>query len=179
MAIASEVLRSQGLATRGRWIADLASHLFGAFLILVVLAAALFVMTGGKALVVRSGSMEPTIGTGDVALTTTVRADDVEVGDIITFNDPSRAGMLVTHRAIKIQPQGSRLAFVTKGDANTGVEKWLIDSDGTVGRVQFSVPRAGYVLAKTTEPPVRFGLIIGAGLLVAFAALRRIWSSAE
>ena len=179
MAIASEVLGSQSFATRGRWIVDLASHLFGALLGLVVVVAALFVMTGGKALVVRSGSMTPTIETGDVAMTRTVRAEDVEVGDIITFNDPSRDRMLVTHRAIKIQPKGSRLAFVTKGDANNGVEKWLIDSDGTVGRFQFRVPRAGYVLAMATEPPVRFGLIMGAGLLVAFVALRRIWSSTE
>jgi signal peptidase len=142
-----------------------------------LVAAALFLLTGGRALVVRSGSMEPTIDTGDVAATRTVSADDVEVGDIITFKDPSRGRELVTHRAIKIRPKGSRLAFVTKGDANTGVERWLIDADGTVGKFQFRVSGAGYALAWTTEPTVRFGLIMGAGLVLAFAALRRIWFS--
>jgi hypothetical protein len=35
--------------------------------------------------------------------------------------------------------------MVTKGDANTGVERWSIKVDGRIGRVVSHIPKAGYV----------------------------------
>ncbi len=77
---------------------------------------------GYSVLRVSSGSMEPTLMTGDVILDKTV--DDVselEVGDIITFNGSgSLDGLLVTHEVIVAphENESGELVLQTKGVAN-------------------------------------------------------------
>lgn len=151
----------------------------GAVMIVLTLGlagTAAFLATGGKALIVRSGSMEPAIRMGDLIVTQTVQPTEVSEGDVITFSDPTRSGMLVTHRAQRIERNASRVAFVTKGDANGGVEEWSIDKNGTLGRLMFTIPMVGYAVSWAAEPAMRFGLLIAGGLLLTYSALRRIWS---
>jgi signal peptidase len=158
-----------------RWIGNAALTLLiaGAVILLSVgLGAAL----GFRALVVRSGSMAPAIQSGDVVVTRLARPSAVERGDVITFRDPSRNGQLVTHRVVQVDRQGDRLSFVTRGDANTGQERWSIESDGTIGATAFRVPGAGHPLAWLRVPAVRISLLVGAALVLAAVALRRIWS---
>jgi signal peptidase I len=170
---ASFPLRYSGL---GRSFTDLA--LSGAMILLTIglVGTAVFLLTGGKALIVRSGSMEPAIRTGDLVVTKTVHPTEVNEGDVITFSDPTRSGVLVTHRAQTIAEQGGRLAFVTKGDSNGGVEEWSIDKNGTVGRLMFTFPKVGYAVSWAAEPGARFGLLVAGGLLLTYSALRKIWA---
>ncbi|MGH2756068.1 MAG: signal peptidase I [Actinomycetota bacterium] len=111
-----------------------------------------FILVGGKALIVRSGSMEPAVAVGDVIVTRAVRPTQIRVGDVITFSDPTRSGELVTHRTRSITEQGSRIAFVTQGDANGGAERWTIHRTGTVGLLLFRVPKVGYAVSWAAEP---------------------------
>lgn len=144
----------------------------------VLLAALTFIATGGRTLIVRSGSMEPVFGAGDVVVTRTISPTDVGVGDVVTFHDPSRNGELVTHRVLdKADQYAGRIAFKTKGDANTGTEEWLIDRDGRLGRFVLAFPRVGYALAWIGAPYVRLFLLLTGTAVLAFAALRRIWGS--
>jgi len=65
---------------------------------------------------VNSGSMSPTLSTGDgfVAVPTTL-ADEPEPGDVIVYrSEKIEAGGLVTHRIVGRTDDG----FVTRGDAN-------------------------------------------------------------
>jgi signal peptidase len=149
--------------------------------VLVVLALSLVGLIavnalGTRALVVRSGSMAPAVETGDLIVTAPIRARDAAVGEVITFRDPTRARRLITHRVVSVRQAGLRLAFVTRGDANTGVERWTIAPDGKLGRLFIRVPRAGYALAwlrlSTLGPWL---LPVGAALL-ALVAVRRIWA---
>ena len=121
--------------------------------------------------------MQPTLAAGDLVVTKRERASAARGGDIVTFADPSRRGDLVTHRVVEIRSRASRLAFVTRGDANTGVERWSIARDGFLGRHVARVPHAGYVVAWLGLPAVRLGFVAVASALLGGLALRRIWAS--
>jgi signal peptidase len=111
-----------------------------------------------------------------MAVTRTIAPTEAAIGDIVTFKDPSRHGALVTHRVVKVRTKDDQVAFVTRGDSNTGVEKWKIDRDGSIGQLSFRIPKLGYAVVWVTAPKVRAALIAAAALLFAFAALRRIWA---
>src|SRR5438445_10943530 len=55
-----------------------------------------------QALVVRSGSMSPTVPTGSVVFYHRVAADDVKVGQVIVFSRPGQRSQGVTHPGFKI-----------------------------------------------------------------------------
>jgi signal peptidase I len=142
-----------------------------------LLAVVLAYVVGYRALIVRSGSMSPSIGTADVIVTRVVHPGAVKIGDVVTFRDPSRSEELVTHRVTEMVRRGNTFSFVTRGDANTGVERWSVAADGTVGRYLFRIPKVGYVLGWVAVPLIRSALMVGAALFLGTAALRRIWSS--
>jgi signal peptidase I len=143
----------------------------------VAFAAAYVVLTalGYKPVAVYSGSMVPTIPVGGLALDRAIPAQDVRVGDVITFSDPYIKGRLVTHRVIDILETPRGLAYRTKGDANPGRDPWTIRLAGKVGRVSFSVPFAGYVLYYAHTREVRSLLICAAALSLLVGMLRWIW----
>jgi signal peptidase len=131
----------------------LAAKLLATFCVWLALGAAIGLggaMIGGgvagyKALTVISGSMEPTLGVGSVVIDETIAPLDARPGDVVTFHDPSRGGRLVTHRLVTARAEGDTAFMVTKGDANTGVERWSIKIHGRIGRVVTHIPKAGYV----------------------------------
>ena len=163
-------------AGRGRSWADLTLSSFLVLLTVALIGIVVFLLIGGKALIVRSGSMEPAVEVGDVIVTRTVHPTQVDVGDVITFSDPTRAGELVTHRTQRVEQQGSRIAFVTKGDANGGVERWTIDRSGTVGLLIFRLPSVGYALSWAGEPVTRLALVLAGAILLGYSGGRRIWA---
>jgi signal peptidase I len=138
-------------------------------------AYAVLTVVGYKPVAVYSGSMQPTIAVGALALDRAIPARDVRVGDVITFSDPYVKGRLVTHRVIDILQTPRGLAYRTKGDANPGRDPWTIRLTGQVGRVSFNVPVAGYVLFYAHTREVRGALICLAALVLVFGMLRWIW----
>jgi hypothetical protein len=68
------------------------------------------------------------------------------------------------------------VSFVTRGDANTGVEEWAIDREGTVGVLTVRIPRLGRWLSFVSLPPVHVALLVGGAALLAIVLLRRVWS---
>jgi signal peptidase len=126
---------------------------------------------GYKALTVISGSMEPTLEVGSIVLDERIAPLDARPGDIVSFPDPSRGGRLVTHRLQKVRAEGGTAFMVTKGDANTAVERWSVPADGEIGRVVYHVPKIGYVRAFLTGPRARLALLaialaLGVGVLI-------------
>lgn len=128
-----------------------------------------------KSLTVMSGSMEPTIGTGDVVVARQTAPMDVRVGDIVTFRDPMNHDRLITHRVRELHVMGNDIVFITRGDANTGEEHWAVPKDGTIGRVAYHVPRLGYFMVWFHS---RYGillLIVLPTLLLGASELWRLW----
>lgn len=98
--------------------------------------------------VIASGSMEPALMVDDLIINHA--QSDYEKNDIITFHSGSS---LTTHRIIEITDQG----FVTKGDANDTVDLDVVPTNVVVGRVVWTIPHIGGVLAFLKSP---FGMAI-------------------
>jgi signal peptidase len=101
---------------RRRWVdhlLTLAALLGVAMTVVTVLAA----QTGLRPLVVRSGSMEPTIRTGSMVLVRDVPASAIRPGDVVAVERPDRTR--VTHRVVTVEHRGATASLVLRGDANT------------------------------------------------------------
>jgi signal peptidase I len=131
-------------------------------------------VVGGHAFTVMSGSMTPTILTGDVVLDERIRPLQARIGDIITFKDP-RKPRLLTHRLRSVRRQGDKLVMVTKGDANNTVERWVIPVRGEVGRVRYRVPKVGRILWRTRTPQAKILLIAIPSFVLGVWQLVSIW----
>jgi signal peptidase I len=141
----------------------------------ILLGAGLARPLGFRVLVEHSDSMAPAIRTGDLLLARNIPPRAAHVGDVITFHDPD-GGRLLTHRVVSRElQQGGRWAFVTKGDANTGVERWGVDAQGSLGRVTVRLPKAGYAASWLGNPLWCILLVGGGGLALALLLARRIW----
>ncbi|RJR29627.1 signal peptidase I [Candidatus Microgenomates bacterium] len=90
-----------------------------------------------RAFIVQSGSMEPTIKTGSIAITKT--QDNYGVGDIITFSLKANKKEYITHRVVDTAE-----GLKTKGDANEEPDLWTVASEEIVGKTIFTIPYVGY-----------------------------------
>lgn len=116
------------------------------------------VVGADHSLIVKSGSMEPTIQTGSVIFITEGQAERANEGDVITFTDDG--GNLITHRVVEKHTSETSLRLVTKGDNNDVRDSAPVYKDEYVGKVMaIELPVVGQLLA--TIPHL--------GRLVAFA----------
>jgi signal peptidase I len=134
---------------------------------------------GGRSYTVMSGSMEPRIHTGDVVAEERIAPRDMRSGDIVTFQDPDVAGRMITHRVRSLREHDGVVSVVTKGDANTTVERWTIPVSGQLGRVRYRVAHVGYALAFTRTAPGKLLLVVLPALLLGILELRRIWRTPQ
>lgn len=112
-------------------------------------------------LLFRSGSMSPTISTGDIAFSHSVPASQVHRGDIVSVISDS--GQRVTHRVIDTTGTGSHRLLTLKGDANKVIDPNVYDAT-SVQRVLFHVPKVGYAVSWLSRAP-------GVYLVAAYVAL--------
>jgi signal peptidase len=142
---------------------------------IAIIAAALAPQAfGWKSLTILTGSMEPTIGTGDVVVDEQIRASELRPGDIVTFREPGRK-RLITHRVRRVVKDGAQLDVTTKGDANKTAEHWSIPASGAVGRVSYRLPYLGYALQWTSAPHGKLLLIALPAAVLGVWELVRIW----
>lgn len=141
----------------------------------VVAATVLLLALGVRGLKVRSGSMAPAIATGDVVLQREEPASAIRVGQVVTFRDPDGTGRLITHRVRGVRLREGRVEVVTRGDANTGSERWSVPAGGRVGIVVARLPRLGYALAWTQGRAGRLTTLALPLLALAAWALWGIW----
>ena len=130
-------------------------------------------------LIVLSGSMSPKINMGDVVITSSASPEEIQVGDVITFKQPSAAdpNRCVTHRVINITTEGNSLRFQTKGDANEDPDMELVDSSALIGKVVLSIPYVGYI-PHYVKTPIGFIIFIALpGTLLIVSEVRNIIKS--
>lgn len=123
----------------------------------IIIAALLFAASnspskslfGYRYYTVLTPSMEPTYKVGDMVFVKIESADNINVGDVITFNPSSDGGAYLTHRVTEklTDYQGTGVTcFKTKGDANDSEDSFLIDEKRVIGTVKLGVPKIGYVI---------------------------------
>jgi signal peptidase I len=110
---------------------------------LVGVAAIVLLLLGYRPLVIRSGSMVPTLRVGDVIVVEDVAATTVKVGDIVTFRDPTGGTDTITHRVEAVTGDGSMLHFETRGDDNIYGESFTSTATNTVTREVWRIPYGG------------------------------------
>ena len=127
-------------------------------------------------LIVLSESMKPAINMGDVVVTGRTTPEEIKVGDIITFKQPTDADpdRCVTHRVINITTENNTLYFQTKGDATEDPDMRLTPGEDLIGKVVLSIPYVGYLPHYVKTPLGFIILIILPGSLLIVYEVRNI-----
>jgi signal peptidase I len=108
---------------------------------------------GIRPLVVRSGSMEPTISTGSLVLVKRVDAADIKVGNVVTAVRPDNTR--VTHRVVAVERNGMTAVLTLKGDANEDPDPFPVPVRNAY-RVVFQLPVIGRTVAWLATAPGGF-----------------------
>ncbi len=146
-----------------------------------VVVAALAAITVGprflsyQALIVRSGSMSPTIPVGSIVFYRKTTADKVKVGDVIVFDRPGMPNEKVTHRVYQIGHASTGRYFITKGDANGTPDDWHVPAVGTGWIAALHVPYIGYALVDLQSTLARLLLLVIPAIGLGVITLYEIW----
>lgn len=161
--------------------------------VVVILGCAVWLLPtafGYERYVITGGSMSGTFEKGSIAFEEKVPVEQLQVGDVITYQPPADSGTssLVTHRIASIRPgEDGRALLRTKGDANDSIDPWRFSLAGSSQPVvRHTVPYVGYAFIALADRELRM-LVIGvpAGLIGLLAlrdlvvALRRPRKVAE
>jgi signal peptidase len=153
-----------------------------AVVVLVAVLAAPGVIGAKESFVVLSGSMEPEIQAGDVVVVKEVPTEDIEVGDVITYDSNGELGGertdRVTHRVIDVRQTDSGTAFKTQGDANEDPDPGLVQPSQVIGVMWFHVPAVGKAILFAQQPWVQGLLIVVPGVLLMASGVKTLYDAA-
>ena len=147
---------------------NIAATVIVVIVVLLAVALAGVRLFGIKPYAVLSGSMEPTYHVGALIYVKQVDADELKVGDPITFvlSDETVA----THRIIAIntdEDDKDVLLFDTQGDANPLPDGEPVHENNIIGKPIFSIPLLGYVSHFIQNPPGMYiSIAIGAVVIL-------------
>jgi len=153
-----------------RWARRILSLAFAVLAIAVLgvgLGARLAPMAGYELFSIRSGSMQPAMPVGSLAIVAR-DASTLTEGQAVAFRLPSR--VVVTHRIVEVVETDTGTYLRTQGDANEDPDPSLVPATAVVGPVQVSLPLIGFLLAMLGMP---IGLV--AILSVAATLITAIW----
>lgn len=120
---------------------------------------------GHPVMSVLSGSMSPTIKTGDLVIDDPLsgaQASHLHVGQIISFR--AGDGAIFTHRIHTIVHENGAVAYQTKGDANNAPDAIFVSPSQIIGLYSGKVPDGGYIL-NALHKPTTLILLIASPLL--------------
>ena len=118
---------------------------------------------------------EPRISKGDLIICKQIEAEDVQVGDVISFFDPEGNGTsVVTHKVIEILTEDGKLSFRTKGTNNNTADTTPVPAENLVGVYKLRIPLAGHVaIFLQTTPGLIVCIVLPIVLFVAYELIRR------
>ena len=111
-----------------------------------------------------TSSMAPELPVGSVVYVQTCKADEVKVGDIISFYVGTDEENIISHRVVEINvdEQGD-FFFITKGDANSDIDSMQVDVKHFVGKVIFKINNISWLVRLFDTST---GIIILIGLII-------------
>ena len=111
----------------------------------LLLAAVLYLprVFGIEPLIVLSGSMEPKYPVGSMVYVQHREPEMMKEGDVMTFY--LSEDTVVTHRIVSVDQTNRQ--FITKGDANTDADLHPVPYANLIGKVVWSAPKLGEILA--------------------------------
>lgn len=136
------VPRAPGLRRRTAGFAGTLSAVVATAVLTVVAGLAVWsflpTLAGWRADVVMSGSMTPSIRTGDLVLSQPVDASVLVPGQVALFR--SADGRTLVHRVQEVAGDGS---LVTRGDANRSTDLGTVAAQDVLGLARLRVPFIG------------------------------------
>jgi signal peptidase I len=123
---------------------------------------------GYQSVVVTSGSMEPSIRTADVVVTSTTDGLDLRVGTVINHTAFENATL---HRIVEI----TELGYRTSGDANSTADSVIVAPDQVAGIGTVVVPFVGYPALWIQEGQWHLVLAFLVGIIGVGYAARPSW----
>lgn len=145
------------------WVRALGWALLAGFLAFIVFAGA-WRVTGGRWEVVQTASMGTTAPVGSLLWTRPADAEDLKVGDFISFHPPGRATVTYSHRILAVNDDGT---LQTKGDI-PGPDPWRVQHSDVIGEVTMVWRGVGWIV---TAAPIL--LVAAAIVLLVRRAARR------
>jgi signal peptidase I len=158
--------------------AMIVSWLVTAMLCLITLLLAFFMVgmaLGYRVLIIRSGSMVPTLHVGDLVIDRSIAPSQAAPGEVVTFRDPRLNDQLVTHRIVSMHWSGNQVMFVTRGDANHANETWSISKTGTIGQAVAVDPIIGHLIVRLTSRIAEILEIAFCALWLGYLLIGWIW----
>ena len=120
---------------------------------------------------VQSGSMEPSIMTGDIILIK--KTQQVAKNDVITFVD--NQDRVVTHRIIDLLDQNGQTVYKTKGDANQSADVDSVETDQIKGKVTFTIPKLGYLVRFSKSKLGILLLVLAPAIIIIYEELQTLF----
>lgn len=94
-------------------------------------------------LAVATGSMEPLIQPGDMAILADVQPEELAEGDVIQFR---RENYMVLHRIVEVrEEEDGTVSYITQGDANNAPDEQPVAPEDVTGRLMGKVPGIGWI----------------------------------
>ena len=91
--------------------------------------------------IIASGSMQPTLNPGDIAIVVSTPSATIKVGDIIQYYTAEEP---IIHRVIDKYEAGGTLWFITQGDANNAPDN-PVNQRQVTGKALFIIPKLGWI----------------------------------
>ena len=132
---------------------------------------------GFAAYEVLTGSMYPAFDANAVIIVRSEPADQLKIGDIISYRPQASANTILTHRIYKEGKESDgRAYFVTKGDANLTDDRVHVYAGNIIGKVVLSINGLGTVFMFARTP---MGITTIAVIIVIWFVAAALMSNAD
>lgn len=127
-------------------------------------------VSGATPYTVLTGSMAPALEPGTLIVVRPVGAEQVAVGDVVTYQLRSGEPEVVTHRVVSVGVNGDgERIFRTRGDANSVADETWVRSVQLRGEVWYSLPHLGRVSTLMPGDLRRALVLLVAAVLLTYA----------
>jgi signal peptidase len=118
-----------------------------------------------------SGSMQPALPAGSLAVVRPVDADEIGVGSVITYQVESGKPTVVTHRVVAQGINGDQeWLFRTQGDANDVPDQQWVRAVQVRGKLWYAIPYLGYPTELLTGRQHQLLVYVVAAGLIGYAS---------
>ncbi|MFL6090585.1 MAG: signal peptidase I [Aeromicrobium sp.] len=125
---------------------------------------------GATPYVVLTGSMRPTMPPGTMVVARPVKAQQLGIGDVVTYQLKSGEPAVVTHRIVGMASFQGKPIFQTRGDANNVADEKWVRPVQIKGARWYAVPYLGYVTSAISGQQRHVALIAIVTVLFGYAA---------
>lgn len=154
-----------------------------AWLVILVMVTMLAVavviprLGGATPYTILTGSMEPGMAPGTLAVIKPIAPEDIGIGTVVTYQLESGQPTVVTHRVTEVGFDGQgELRYTTQGDANNVADAAPVRPVQVRGALWYSVPYVGHVNNLLTGDQRQLAVYLAAALLLGYAGYQFVGS---